>query len=87
MPPQEWIGLQLKSNKGMDMKMMKAMVIHEPGGPKVLKIESLPIPVPKPGHILIRVKAFGINRSETSQGLPDLPCKAPACPTITSMLP
>jgi NADPH:quinone reductase-like Zn-dependent oxidoreductase len=50
--------------------MMKAVVIHEPGGPEVLKIESLPIPVPKPGQVLIRVKAFGINRSEmfTRQG-------------------
>lgn len=52
------------------MQMMKAVVIHEPGGPEVLKIESIPVPVPQPGQILIRVKAFGINRSEmfTRQG-------------------
>jgi NADPH:quinone reductase-like Zn-dependent oxidoreductase len=52
------------------MSMMKAAVIHEPGGPDVLKIENLPIPVPRPGQVLIRVKAFGINRSEmfTRQG-------------------
>ncbi len=50
--------------------MMKAAVIHEPGGPEALKIESLPIPVPTAGQVLIRVKAFGINRSEmfTRQG-------------------
>lgn len=49
---------------------MKAAVVHEAGGPNVLKIESLPIPVPKAGQVLIRVKAFGINRSEmfTRQG-------------------
>jgi NADPH:quinone reductase-like Zn-dependent oxidoreductase len=49
---------------------MKAAVIHEAGGPEVLKIESLPVPTPKNGEVLIRVKAFGINRSElfTRQG-------------------
>jgi NADPH:quinone reductase-like Zn-dependent oxidoreductase len=52
------------------MSMMKAAVIHEPGGPDVLKIENVPIPEPRPGQVLIRVKAFGINRSEmfTRQG-------------------
>jgi NADPH:quinone reductase-like Zn-dependent oxidoreductase len=52
------------------MATMKAVVIHEAGGPEVLKIESLPVPAPAPGQILIRVKAFGLNRSElfTRQG-------------------
>jgi NADPH:quinone reductase-like Zn-dependent oxidoreductase len=49
---------------------MKAAVMREPGGPEVLKIESLPIPEPPPGWVLMRVKAFGLNRSElfTRQG-------------------
>jgi NADPH:quinone reductase-like Zn-dependent oxidoreductase len=53
------------------MPTMKAAVIREPGGPEQLKIESLPVPNPQPGWILIRVKAFGLNRSElfTRQGL------------------
>src|SRR5271170_6271609 len=52
------------------MATMKAVVIHEAGGPEVLKIESLPIPAPKDDEVLIRVKAFGLNRSElfTRQG-------------------
>jgi NADPH:quinone reductase-like Zn-dependent oxidoreductase len=52
------------------MAMMKAAVIYEPGGPEVLKLESRPIPTPKDGEVLIRVKAFGLNRSElfTRQG-------------------
>jgi NADPH:quinone reductase-like Zn-dependent oxidoreductase len=52
------------------MTTMKAAVIHEAGGPEVLKIESLAIPKPKNGEVLIRVKAFGLNRSElfTRQG-------------------
>jgi NADPH:quinone reductase-like Zn-dependent oxidoreductase len=49
---------------------MKAAVIHEAGGPEVLKLEELPIPRPRPGEVLIQVKAFGVNRSElfTRQG-------------------
>src|ERR1700687_5329221 len=52
------------------MTTMKAAVIREAGGPEVLKIESLPIPTPKSGEVLIRVKAYGLNRSElfTRQG-------------------
>ena len=52
------------------MTTMKAAVIREPGGPEVLKIETLPIPSPESGEVLIRVKAFGLNRSElfTRQG-------------------
>jgi NADPH:quinone reductase-like Zn-dependent oxidoreductase len=52
------------------MSDMKAAVIYEPGGPEVLKIEHRPMPTPKPGEVLIRVKAFGLNRSElfTRQG-------------------
>ena len=46
------------------MATMKAAVIHEAGGPEVLKLESRPIPTPKRGEVLIRVKAFGLNRSE-----------------------
>jgi NADPH:quinone reductase-like Zn-dependent oxidoreductase len=46
------------------MTTMKAAVIHEAGAPEVLKIGSLPIPTPKNGEALIRVKAFGLNRSE-----------------------
>jgi hypothetical protein len=29
--------------------MMKAAVVHEPGGPEALKIEEVPIPAPVPG--------------------------------------
>src|SRR5216684_6416088 len=52
------------------MTNMKAAVIYEAGGPEVLKIERRPIPTPKSGEVLIRVKAFGLNRSElfTRQG-------------------
>ena len=50
---------------------MKAAVIYQPGGPDVLRLEQRPVPVPKAGEALIRVRAFGLNRSElfTRQGL------------------
>ena len=50
---------------------MKAVVIHEAGGPEVLKLETLPIPTPAEDEVLIRIKAFGLNRSEmfTRQGM------------------
>ena len=35
-----------------------------PGPPQALVIRELPVPEPRPGWVLIRVKAFGINRSE-----------------------
>jgi NADPH:quinone reductase-like Zn-dependent oxidoreductase len=49
---------------------MRAAVIYQPGDPKVLKLENRPIPTPKPGQVLISIKAFGLNRSElfTRQG-------------------
>jgi len=43
---------------------MRAVVIDAPGGPDVLHLRELPIPIPGPGQVLIRVQAFGLNRSE-----------------------
>jgi NADPH:quinone reductase-like Zn-dependent oxidoreductase len=43
---------------------MRAVVLEAPGSPQALQIRELPIPTPRPGWVLIRVKAFGLNRSE-----------------------
>jgi len=40
---------------------MKAIQIHETGGPEVLKSVELPIPEPGQGQVLIRVEAIGLN--------------------------
>ncbi len=40
---------------------MKAIQIHETGGPEVLKPAELPVPQPGPGQVLIRVEAVGVN--------------------------
>jgi NADPH:quinone reductase len=43
---------------------MRAIVIKQYGGPDVLAIEERPDPVPTAGHVLVEVKAFGLNRAE-----------------------
>ena len=40
---------------------MKAVVVHEYGGPEVLKMEEVPRPEPKEDQILVRVIAAGVN--------------------------
>jgi len=40
---------------------MKAIVVHQYGGPEVLKFEDYPDPVPGPGEVLIRVAAASVN--------------------------
>lgn len=54
----------------MSSKTMKAAVIYEAGGPEQLKLEERAVPSPKNGEVLIRIRAFGLNRSElfTRQG-------------------
>ena len=46
------------------MNQMKAVVLEAPGGPEALHIRHIPIPEPRPGQVLIRVYAFGLNQSE-----------------------
>jgi NADPH:quinone reductase-like Zn-dependent oxidoreductase len=43
---------------------MRAIVLEAPGPPEALKVQTLPVPQPQPGWVLIEVRAFGINRSE-----------------------
>jgi NADPH:quinone reductase-like Zn-dependent oxidoreductase len=50
---------------------MKAAVLIKPGGPENFHIEERPLPIPGPGQVLVKVRAFGLNRSElmTRKGL------------------
>jgi NADPH2:quinone reductase len=43
---------------------MRAVVITRYGGPEVLAVQERPAPAPKPGHVVIDVKAFGLNHAE-----------------------
>ena len=40
---------------------MKAIVVHQYGGPEVLKFEEYPDPVPGSGEVLVRVAAASVN--------------------------
>jgi NADPH:quinone reductase-like Zn-dependent oxidoreductase len=40
---------------------MKAVVVHQYGGPEVLKFEDYPDPVASPGEVLVRVAATSVN--------------------------
>ena len=40
---------------------MNAIQIQNSGGPEVLQLAELPIPVPGPGQVLIRIEAIGVN--------------------------
>jgi NADPH:quinone reductase-like Zn-dependent oxidoreductase len=50
---------------------MKAAVALQPGGVDVLEIQERPVPVPRAGQVLIRVRACGLNRLDLAvrQGL------------------
>src|SRR5262245_56127219 len=58
---------------------MKAIRVHEFGGPEVLKAEEIDDPTPGPGQLLLRVQAVGVNpveayvRSGKYGRLPTLP--------------
>jgi NADPH:quinone reductase len=44
---------------------MKAILVHEFGGPEVLKFEELPTPKPAAGQVLVRIHAAGVNPYDT----------------------
>ncbi|KAH6673856.1 Zn-dependent oxidoreductase [Halenospora varia] len=43
---------------------MKAITLSNPGQPSEFIIKDVPIPSPLPGHVVIKIKAFGINHAE-----------------------
>ncbi|HOI66956.1 MAG TPA: NAD(P)H-quinone oxidoreductase [Thiomonas arsenitoxydans] len=61
---------------------MRAIEISQPGGPEVLRLCERPMPQAGAGEVLLRVRAFGVNRPDALQrrglypppaGAPDLP--------------
>jgi NADPH2:quinone reductase len=44
---------------------MKAIRVHQFGGPEVLKLEEVPTPKPADGQVLVRVHAVGVNPYDT----------------------
>jgi NADPH2:quinone reductase len=44
---------------------MKAIRVHQFGGPEVLSLEEIPTPKPGPGEVLVHVRAAGVNPYDT----------------------
>lgn len=44
---------------------MKAIQVHQFGGPEVLQLEEIPTPKPGPGQVLVRVRGAGVNPYDT----------------------
>ncbi|MGW4239568.1 NADP-dependent oxidoreductase [Streptomyces sp. NPDC004749] len=59
----------------MPTHTMRAIRLHEHGGPEVLRYDEVPIPGPGPGEVLVRVHAVGINPPDwyLRDGLSNLP--------------
>jgi len=47
---------------------MKAIRVHRPGGPEVLRYEDAPRPEPKAGEVLIQVHSASVMSSMPSIG-------------------
>ena len=54
---------------------MKAIRIHEDGGPEVLRYEDVPDPEPAPGEVLVSMRAASLNHLDVwvRRGLPSVP--------------
>ncbi len=56
---------------------MKAIRVHNCGGPEVLTLDDLPIAEPKPGEARIKIEASGINFIDIYQRTGLYPLKTP----------
>ena len=61
---------------------MRAIVMHQTGGPEVLRLEEIPVPEPGPGQLLVRVEAIAVSSFEAQlrAGSLPLPGGLPAVP-------
>jgi NADPH:quinone reductase len=46
---------------------MRAIVVHEAGGPEVLRLENVPDPTASNGQVLVRVEAAAVNHFDITQ--------------------
>jgi NADPH:quinone reductase len=59
---------------------MSAVGFDAPGGPEVLRLERLPLPLPGQGEVLVKVAFAGVNRPDVAQRLGHYPPPAGASP-------
>src|SRR3546814_3998133 len=58
--------------------MVKAIRIHEPGGPEVLRYEDVAVPTPGPAEVLLQQKACGLNYIDVYHRMGTYPLQYPA---------
>lgn len=46
--------------------VMRALVVHRPGGPEAMRLDELPKPRARPGHVVVAVEAVGVNPVDAS---------------------
>ncbi|NUR90017.1 MAG: zinc-binding dehydrogenase [Nonomuraea sp.] len=56
---------------------MRAIVVHEYGGPEVLKLEDVPEPTAEPGKVVVKVEAIGVSMAEVQLRQGVLPMELP----------
>jgi NADPH:quinone reductase len=61
---------------------MSAIEIDAPGGPEVLQLRTVPVPVPGDGQVLVRVAFAGVNRPDVIQRLGFYPPPPGASPIL-----
>jgi NADPH2:quinone reductase len=59
---------------------VKAVLVHEYGGPEVLSYEDAPDPTPAEGEVLVRMQVIGINYSDTHYRRGSYPGRLPLIP-------
>jgi NADPH:quinone reductase-like Zn-dependent oxidoreductase len=54
-----------------ELRRMRAIRLHEIGGPEALRLDDVPVPEPAPGEALVRIEAAALNRRDVfiTQGL------------------
>ncbi|HTZ71168.1 MAG TPA: NAD(P)H-quinone oxidoreductase [Acetobacteraceae bacterium] len=62
--------------------VMRQIGLDAPGGPEVLRLETAPVPAPRPGDVLIKVEAAGVNRPDVMQRMGRYPVPPDASPII-----
>ena len=67
---------------------MKAIRLHEEGGPEVLRYEDVPDPEPGPDEVLVELRAASLNHLDLwlRRGLPSV-AKPRACSASTATAP
>jgi NADPH:quinone reductase len=56
---------------------MRAIVVHEAGGPEVLRLEEVGDPAAANGQVLVRVEAATVNHFDINQRAPEMTGASP----------